>query len=235
MRLACVYIPRFALAVEARLNPLLLRAPAIIYDRNSVLEASPELIEVHPGQPLRLARAVYPHAIFVPANLLLYREVSEALLRALEQIGPYVELAEQGCTFVDIGGLDGHYADLFALAAKIAAVVRQETGLLPSVGIAEGKFVARVAASLCPPGDAGVVPGGRERDFLRDKSVALLPVTPEIIERLQTLGHEIRRCCRRVCRRHAEPDNPDSAARGVPRSGSPLLRPGTIQGGAGLA
>lgn len=194
MRLACVYIPRFALAVEARLSPLLLRAPAIVYDRpgrrgdSRVLEASPELIEAHPGQPLRLARAAYPHATCVPANLLLYREVSEAMLCALEQIGPYVELAEQGCAFVDIGGLDSHYADSFALSEKIAAVVQRETGLLPSIGIAEGKFVARVAASLCTPGDAGVVPCGRERDFLRDKSVALLPFAPEIIEHLQTLA-----------------------------------------------
>lgn len=185
MRLACVYIPRFALAVEARLNPLLLHAPTIVYDRNSVLETSPELAEAHPGQPLRQARAAYPHAVFVAAHLLLYREVSEAMLCALEQIGPYVELAEQGCVFVDVSGLD---ADAFALAGKITAVVRQATGLLPSTGIAEGKFVARAAARLCPPGDAGVVPPGRERDFLRDKSVALLPCAPEIIEHLKTLA-----------------------------------------------
>lgn len=186
MRLACVYVPRFALAVEARVDPLLLHAPTIVYDRNSVLEASPELIGAHPGQPLRLARAAYPHATCVPANLLLYREVSGAMLLALEQVGPQAELAEQGCAFVDIGGLDGHDADSFA--EKIAAVVQRETGLLPSIGIAEGKFVARVAASLCTPGDAGVVPCGRERDFLRDKSVALLPIAPEIIEHLQTLA-----------------------------------------------
>lgn len=188
MRLACVYVPRFALAVEARLTPLLLRAPAIVYDGNRVLESSPELTDVHSGQPLRQARAAYPHAIFVPANLLLYREVSEAMLCALEQIGPYVELAEQGCAFVDVGGLSGHYPDPFALSEKIAAVTRQETGLLPAVGIAEGKFVARVAAYACAPGDAGVVPPGRERDFLRDKSVALLPCAPEIIEHLHTLA-----------------------------------------------
>lgn len=188
MRLACVSVPRFALAVEARLDPRLLRAPAIVYDGNRVLEASPELTNatgVHPGQPLRQARAAYPGAVCVPANLLLYREISGAMLQALGQVGPQVELAEQGRAYVDVGGLD---ADAFALAGKIAAVVQQATGLLPSVGVAEGKFVARVAAALCPPGDAGVVPRGRERDFLRDKSVSLLPAAPETIEHLQTLA-----------------------------------------------
>ncbi len=185
MRLACVSVPRFALAVEARLDPRLLRAPAIIYDRHRVLAASAGLTGVYSGQPLRQARAVYPHAIFVPANPLLYREVSEAMFVALEQIGPYVELAEQGCAYVDVGGLD---ADAFALAGQIVDVVRDATGLLPAVGIAEGKFVARVAASLCAPGDAGVVPRGRARDFLRDKSTSLLPFAPEIIEHLHTLA-----------------------------------------------
>jgi len=185
MRLACVYVSRFALAVEARLNPLLLHAPTIVYDRNSVLETSPELTEAHPEQPLRQARAAYPHAILVPANLLLYREISEAMLHTLEQVGPQVELAEQGRAYVDVGDLD---TDAFALAGKIVDVVRDATGLLPAVGIAEGKFVARVAASLCAPGDAGVVPRGRERDFLRDKSVSLLPFAPEIIEHLHTLA-----------------------------------------------
>ncbi len=188
MRLACVFVPRFALAVEARLDSRLLRTPAIVYSGNRVLAASSELTGVYPGQPLRQARAVYPHAIFVPANPLLYREVSEAMFVALEQIGPYVELAEQGCAFVDVGGLDGHYADPFALAGKIVDVVRDATGLLPAVGVAEGKFVARVAAALCPPGDAGVVPPGRERDFLRDKSVSLLSAAPEVIEQLHMLA-----------------------------------------------
>ncbi len=185
MRLACVSVPRFALAVEARLNPQLLHAPAIVYDRHQVLATSPELTEVYASQPLRQARAAYPHAVFVAAQPLLYREVAEAMLRALEQVGPQVELAERGCAFVDVGGID---ADAFALAGKIVDVVRRETGLLPAVGIAEGKFVARVAAELCPPGDAGVVPPGRERDFLRDKSLALLPAAPETIEHLQTLA-----------------------------------------------
>ncbi len=185
MRLACVSVPRFALAVEARLDPRLLRAPAIVYDGNRVLEASPELTGVHPGQPLRQARAAYPGAVCVPPNLLLYRAISGAMLQALGQVGPQVELAEQGRAYVDVGGLD---ADAFALAGKTVDVVRAATGLLPSVGVAEGKFVARVAAELCPPGDAGVVPPGRERDFLRDKSVSLLPFAPETIEHLRTLA-----------------------------------------------
>lgn len=185
MRLACVSIPRFAFAVEARLDPRLLRVPAIVYDRHQVLAASPGLTDAHSGQPLRQARAACPHAVFIPANQQLYRDVSAAMLRALEAVGPQIEPAEQGCAYVDVGSLD---ADPFALAGKVTAAVRDATGLLAAVGIAEGKFVARVAAELCPPGDAGVVPAGRERDFLRDKSVSLLPVAPETIEHLHTLA-----------------------------------------------
>ena len=96
MRLACVYVPRFALAVEARLTPLLLHAPAIVYDGNRVLEASPELTDVHPGQSLRQARAAYPHAVFVAAHLLLYREVTEAIMSCTRTLPSSVSPPRRG-------------------------------------------------------------------------------------------------------------------------------------------
>jgi len=188
MRLACVLIPRFAVAVEHRARPETEGAPLIVYDRNRVLEASEALPGLYAGQSLRQARASYPHAEFLPADLHLYRDVDEAMLRVLQQVSPLIEPAAPGCAYASLSGLGRLYADEFALAARLTECVRAATGLLPAVGIAEGKFVARVAASLCPPGDAGVVPAGREREFLRGQSVALLPVAPEIIERLEVLA-----------------------------------------------
>lgn len=185
MRLACVLIPYFPVAVEQRLNPNLDRIG--VHDGGHILAASPEL-GLLPAQSLRQARAAHPYATYLPANLALYREVFLSMLAALEKVGPQAEAAAPGCAYLDIGGLDGHYADPFELATTIVSVVRKATGLMSSVGIAEGKFVAYVAASLCTPGDAGVVPPGRESALLHDKSVALLPFSPAIIERLRTLG-----------------------------------------------
>jgi nucleotidyltransferase/DNA polymerase involved in DNA repair len=118
------------------------------------------------------------------------------MLDALERVAPFVEPAGLGAAYADIDGLRGHYADEFALAGALVAAVRDATGLLASAGIAGGKFAAWVAASISPPGDAGVVPPMREQEFLRSQSVALLLLRsaqdrlfgPEVAQRLSLLA-----------------------------------------------
>lgn len=185
MRLACVLVPDFPIAVE-RLRRAG-RDHIVVHDGAHVLAASSSL-GLLPNQSLREARAKHPHATFLTADHARYRAAVRAMLGALEHVGPQAEDAAPGCAYLDVGGLDCHYADSFALASAITDAVRAATGLTSSVGIAEGKFGAYVAASLCTPGEAGVVPPGQERLFLHDKSITLLPFPPEIIERLQTLA-----------------------------------------------
>ena len=66
--------------------------------------------------------------------------------------------------------------------------VQDATGLLASIGIADGKFAASVAAANIPSGDAGIVPSGREQEFLRDKDTALLPFGSDVTQRLNLLA-----------------------------------------------
>lgn len=189
MRIACVAIPSFAVAIERRRAPDLAGQPVIVYDRNSVIDASLEASGCRAGLPLRQAKALYPHATFIQADHARYRAVYDTMLDALEEITPLVEPASLlGCAFADIGGLQGHYRDEFALAETTVAAVRDATGLLASVGVAGGKFVAWVAASEVTPGDAGVVAPGREQEFLYDKDVSLLPLDTNVSERLHLLA-----------------------------------------------
>jgi len=60
--------------------------------------------------------------------------------------------------------------------------------LLPSVGIGEGKFAAWAAAVTSAPGEACVVPPGREAAFLAPLDVSLLPCSPDTLRRLELLG-----------------------------------------------
>ena len=48
------------------------------------------------------------------------------------------------------------------------------------LGWGKGKFVSFVAATRALPGQAVVVPPGREVAFLADQPVALLPLEPEL-------------------------------------------------------
>ncbi len=192
MRTACIAIPSFAVAVERRADARLAEQPLIVYERGAVIDASTDVASAR-VLTVRQAKAACPHAVFVEANHALYRDVGEALLDAVEGISPLVEPAEAGTAYADVLGLQGHFDDEFALAAALVEAVRAATGLLAGAGIADGKFAASVAATITPPGDAGIVPAGREREFLHDKDTALLPFNANTTQRLhllalQTLG-----------------------------------------------
>ena len=60
--------------------------------------------------------------------------------------------------------------------------------MLAGAGIADGKFVSWVAASITSPGEAGIVPPDREREFLQDKDASLLPFGPDVVQRLDLLA-----------------------------------------------
>jgi nucleotidyltransferase/DNA polymerase involved in DNA repair len=184
MRIACLTIPSFAVSIERQRAQALTDQPVIVYDQSSVFDAS--LPRCRPGLPLRQAKALYPHATFVQADHARYRSANDKLLDALEEITPLVEQSTLGRAYAGIGGLQGHYNDEFALAEAFVKSVQDATGLLASVGIADGKFVANVAADSVEPGDTGIVLSGREGEFLRDKDAALFDA--EIAERLHLLA-----------------------------------------------
>jgi nucleotidyltransferase/DNA polymerase involved in DNA repair len=188
MRVACVLVPSFAVALERLREPSLAGRPVAVYDRTTVIDASAEARGVRRGTPLRQAKATCPAATFVDADHAHYRATFAAMLDGLENVAPYVEPAGPGCAYADVRGLSGHYEDEFALAGALIEAVRSATGLLAGAGIANGKFVASVAAASSPPGDAGVVPDGREREFLAPQDVALLPFEPEVVQRLDLLA-----------------------------------------------
>lgn len=124
MRLACVFVPRFPLAVERRRlvgsrwsvgeadpqRPTTTdQRPIIVYLKNRVLEAPPELMDAWPGLALRKARAHYPHATYIPADPARYAEAAAVMLRALETVAPEVEPAGEGCAYVGVSGMERLY------------------------------------------------------------------------------------------------------------------------------
>ena len=189
MRIACVLVSYFPVAVERLAHPALAgRQSLVVIENKAVLDASADLAGIHHGLSARRAKALCPQATFVEANHARYRDVFNAMLDGLERVVPEVEPAGLGCTYADVRGLHGHYEDEFGLASALVETVRDVTGLLPSIGIAEGKFVSWVAASSVDPGEAGIVPCGQESTFLHDKGAGLLPFGPELVQRLDILA-----------------------------------------------
>jgi nucleotidyltransferase/DNA polymerase involved in DNA repair len=194
MRVACVWLPHFPVAIERRSRPALDRRAVVISEtteqRGGVLDCSSEAEGqgVRAGMSLREALGLCPSASFLPSDLPRYGDAFDQILRALETVSPLVDPASLGYAFVGLDGLNGHYRDEMALGDALAQAVHDASGLIPSVGLAEGKFTSRVAAVVTAAGEVCLVPKGRERRFLAPIDVALLPCSRDTLRRLELFG-----------------------------------------------
>jgi DNA polymerase-4/protein ImuB len=193
MRAACIFIPRFPLAVELA-SGCASRGQAVIIGEaadgyRAVLDCSPEAEAqgVRPGMPVREALGLCRDAVFLLPDPIRYHEASEAFLRVLSGVSPLVEGGDLGLAYVGVDGLQGHYENEMALGETLVRAVRG-VGLEASVGIAEGKFPAWAAAAVSAPGEVTAVPAGKEREFLAPLDVSLLPCSPDTLRRLELLG-----------------------------------------------
>jgi len=158
--------------------------------RGAVLDCSAEAEAegVRISMPLRQALGLCPSASFVPPDLPRYGDAFDQILRVLETISPLVDPASLGCAFIGLGGLNGHYRDEMAVGDALAQAVRRASGLMPSIGLAEGKFTARVAATVSAPGEVCLVPKGQERRFLAPIDVSLLSCSRDTLRHLELFG-----------------------------------------------
>ncbi len=166
MRVACIAVPRFAVAIERLCDPSLRGRPVVVggapEERKAVVDCSTEALArgVRPGMALREAFSRCAEAAFVAARPERYQATMLAMVTALLELSPFVEPAEPGVIYV---GLDGNLpipgkqrrapspeADTMEarLAETIAAVAEEASGLEVRVGVADGKFAAYVAAML---------------------------------------------------------------------------------------
>jgi len=194
VRVACVWLPHFPIAIERQNRPAVNRQAVIIGEtteqRGAVLDCSAEAEGqgVRIGMPLRQALGLCPSASFLPPDLPRYGDAFDQILRALETMSPLVDPASLGCAFIGLDGLNGHYREEMALGDALAQAVRQASGLMPSIGLAEGKFTARVAATVSAPGEVCLVPKGQEKKFLAPIDVSLLPCSRDTLRHLELFG-----------------------------------------------
>jgi len=195
MRLAAVFLPHLPCAAEAAREAALKGRPLVIGDSEqpkTVLDCSApaQAQGVRPGMLIRQAMSRCPDAAFLPPDPAYYRDTWESALAALDQISPEVEDSRLGRAYVNISGLEPHYRDDLALGEAIVSGVRQASALEASAGIGDCKFVAFAAAVASSPDEVTVVPSGGGAAFLAPLDVTLLPVSPQVQERLQVLGLE---------------------------------------------
>jgi DNA polymerase-4/protein ImuB len=193
MRLACITVPNFRIALERLRAPGLAGRPVAIGEpppgANQIIDCSPEAsaLGVRAGMPLRDARTIVPDLVLLPPDPVYYGRATDALLDAIEGVEPYVEPGDPGTAFaaIDPHADEATQADA---AARLVRSVRDGSGVESSAGVGGSKFIAWIAATVSAPGEAIVVPAGREQAFVAPLSTSFLPVSYEAHRKFALYG-----------------------------------------------
>ncbi len=180
-------------AVEVLDDPELKGKPVIVggsRERGVVSSASYEARKygVHSAQPMARAMRLCPDGIVLPPRMSRYKEVSDMVFDIFFRFTPLVEPISIDEAFLDVTGsgrLFGHTVDI---TKKIKQLVREETGLTVSAGVAPSKFVAKIASDMHKPDGLTIVPHDGVRGFLDPLPISKMwgvgKATQKILERL---------------------------------------------------
>ncbi len=129
---------------------------------------------IHSAMPTLTAHKLCPEAIFRPGRMGRYREVSGQIMAIFHRFTPLVEPISLDEAFLDVTGSARLFGSGKEIAAIIRDMIRTETGLTASAGVATSKLLAKIASDLEKPDGLTIVEPGREREFLADLPISKL-------------------------------------------------------------
>lgn len=130
---------------------------------------------IHTGMRLKEARKLCPGIIQCPARPQRYAEVSTAIMTALQDISPDVEVFSVDEAFIDITYCQRFWKKGPEYIARLAKNRVYEAGGVPcTVGLSGDKTTAKFAAKQVKPDGFNVIPPWEAREALREVPVTKL-------------------------------------------------------------
>ena len=219
-----VDLDAFFVSVEQARRPEL-RGKAVVVGgdpngRGVVSTASYEarVFGVRSAMPLRTAKKLAPHAIFLSGDFQEYERVSKLFHAILNECSPLVASGGLDEAWVDVTGCEPIVGSPRHAAEIIRRRVREELGITASVGIAANRLVAKVASDQAKPDGICEVPSGTEAAFLAPFPLRTLPMLGPALERkltrlgISTLG-QVAAMTPATLRAVLGPHGPELAAR----------------------
>ena len=159
--------------------------------RGVVLSANYEARKfgIRAAMPVGRAKRMAPHAIFIAPEHHRYSEISERVMAIFYSYTPLVEPISLDEAFLDVTGSQKLFGTGREIAAKIREQVEKEEGITCSVGLAQSKFIAKLASQHCKPNGMLEIKADRILEFLHPLPVrAIWGVGPKTAESLERLG-----------------------------------------------
>ncbi|MDM4763155.1 DNA polymerase IV [Galbitalea sp. SE-J8] len=184
----------FFASVELLEHPELVGKPVIVtHDsaRAVVTAATYEARKygVNSAMPTARAKQLCPQAIILEPHFERYQHFSRVVMGVFDDVTPRVEKVGIDEAFLDVSGATRVFGGPIAIGQHIRRRVRDETGLVVSIGAAATKFVAKLASGRSKPDGLLVIPADGTLDFLHPLPMsALWGVGGKTEEQLARLG-----------------------------------------------
>lgn len=203
----------FYASIEERDRPELAGRPVIVggaAEARGVVSAANYVARrfgVHSAMPTATARRLCPEGVFMPVRMDYYAQVSQQIRAIFFRYTPEVEPLALDEAFLDVTASERLFGPAPDIAWRIKQEIKQELGLVASVGVAPNKFVAKIASDLEKPDGFVVVEAGRVQAFLDPLPVERLwgvgKVSAAVFHRLglRTIG-DVRRQSVATLRKH---------------------------------
>ncbi|WP_088655112.1 DNA polymerase IV [Geofilum rhodophaeum] len=185
----------FFVSVERLQNSSLLGKPVIVgglSDRGVVSACSYEArhFGVHSAMPIRMARQLCPHAVFIRGDMDTYSRYSNVVTDIIAEAVPVYEKASIDEHYLDLTGMD-RYFGTYQFTRELRQKIMRESGLPISFGLSVNKTVSKIATGEAKSGPERELYVQREqvKPFLNPLSIRKIPMLgPKTFNLLRNMG-----------------------------------------------
>jgi DNA polymerase-4 len=185
----------FFAAVEIREDPKLRGLPVAVggdKDRRGVIATcnyEARHYGVRSAMATSSARKLCPDLVVIPPRGELYREVSQQIFAIYARYTDLIEPVSLDEAYLDVSESSACKGSATLIAREIRQVVKTETGLTISAGVAPNKFLAKISSDWNKPDGLFVLTPSEIAGFIQTLKVSKLPgVGPVTTQRLLILG-----------------------------------------------
>jgi len=189
-----VDMDQFFAAIAILDDPTLRGKPLLIGSdgpRSVVTTASYEarVFGCRSAMPMSQAKRLCPQAMIVPVPGERVRTMSQGVFAIFERFSPLIQPMSVDEAFLDMTGTDRLMGDPKEVATRLKQTILLETQLIASVGVAENKFLAKLASDWDKPDGLTLIEPGTAKERLASLPVGRLwGVGPSLERKLHSMG-----------------------------------------------
>lgn len=196
--IGCLDLDSFYVSCEMAKNPSLSGKPVVVSGgsglKGVVLSASYEARKygIKSGMPLFKARDLYPYFLVVKPDFKFYELVSKGVRDLIFSFSPLVEQASVDEFYFSLKGCGKLYRyDFFKVLSEIRKKIKEKFKIPSSAGLSSTKCTSKILSKVAKPDGQIYVPEGKEREFLENLPLNLIPgLGKKMGEKLQNMGFE---------------------------------------------